>query len=565
MDILDLSLKKYITWENGYNLGESGIRSGTSGEVSSYIPVNEDEIIQYKTITRGNWTAIAFYDKDKNFVSGINESKWLNDCPFTVFDYNIGVVPVPSNAAFVRICRYETDYQGRNTLPKYLKDQYVRFFPTDIKNIIEFEQESTKTVGRIDDEYLIELLPDNQGVKNMVKNAYQMARIEWTPIADFDHNQGTFKAGTKVMGIPYSSTKEIFTYVPQYVSFESYMTAVNNPRSNLYKVKLDEIPYNGKNGRTYYGAVCSTLTSYACGLPYILISEYFGMDKELFEDVGSGYEVDKIKVGDLLQSDSKGHVMVVTRVWTNNDGDRIRFEITEEDGTCAISQNWDREFVQYWLDSHIYKAVRYRKAAEVSYTPYTDFVTLDGEEKTNYEYNKYLYPNRGNKSLYLENDEVVLNLFSDSEVKVILYKDDKRYRTFRNVLGDLSIGTLKYGSYKAQVKLGITKKSEFVYFKVVNIENFIDRKLNRIYFSSANLTPIIISFCNRDGGNVSPTGVQNNLISKQELLQGFKDFDFDFEDFPQLYFRIHCWDEDDNYGRIISRNINIRDGSESPF
>ena len=52
MDILDLSLKKYITWENGYNLGESGIRSSTSGEVSSYIPVNEDEIIQYKTITR---------------------------------------------------------------------------------------------------------------------------------------------------------------------------------------------------------------------------------------------------------------------------------------------------------------------------------------------------------------------------------------------------------------------------------------------------------------------------------------------------------------------------------
>ena len=64
----------------------------------------------------------------------------------------------------------------------------------------------------------------------MVKNAYQMARIEWTPIADFDHNQGTFKAGTKVMGIPYSSTKEILL-VCLSISFES--ETVNNPGQSI--------------------------------------------------------------------------------------------------------------------------------------------------------------------------------------------------------------------------------------------------------------------------------------------------------------------------------------------
>ena len=53
-------------------------------------------------------------------------------------------------------------------------------------------------------------------------------------------------------------------------------------------------------------------------------------------------------------------------------------------------------------------------------------------------------------------------------------------------------------------------------------------------------------------------------ITKEELKQGYKEFGFSFKDNPKLYFQIHCWDEKDQYGKIVTRNVRLRDGMESP-
>ena len=101
------------------------------------------------------------------------------------------------------------------------------------------------------------------GASNAVKKAYQMADIVFFPKTDFSANGRRYSAGKRYEGMVYSSTKEINTYVGEDISFHTFMTAVNNPKSKLYTEKLNESPYHGVNCRAYYGTVCSGLVSYA--------------------------------------------------------------------------------------------------------------------------------------------------------------------------------------------------------------------------------------------------------------------------------------------------------------
>ena len=68
----------------------------------------------------------------------------------------------------------------------------------------------------------------------------------------------------------YSSVKEINTYVGRNVSFYTFMTAVNNPKSKIYTEDLSAPPYHGTHSATYYGITCSQAVNYALGIkgPY---------------------------------------------------------------------------------------------------------------------------------------------------------------------------------------------------------------------------------------------------------------------------------------------------------
>ena len=91
-------------------------------------------------------------------------------------------------------------------------------------------------------ELLPEQLPWNEDVKgsgrmigasNAVKKAYQMADIVFFPKTDFSANSRQYSAGKRYKGLVYSSVKEINTYIGTDVSFHTFMTAVNNPKSKL--------------------------------------------------------------------------------------------------------------------------------------------------------------------------------------------------------------------------------------------------------------------------------------------------------------------------------------------
>lgn len=75
---------------------------------------------------------------------------------------------------------------------------------------------------------------DTIDINAVRKRAQQITNIRWEAKSDVPRKTGHFAAGGTYTGIPYSSVKEMDKFVGFDVSFHTFMTAVNNPRSVLY-------------------------------------------------------------------------------------------------------------------------------------------------------------------------------------------------------------------------------------------------------------------------------------------------------------------------------------------
>ena len=154
-------------------------------------------------------------------------------------------------------------------------------------------------------------LPDSLDIvmsNDVLERAFQMATMEWTPVNPVPMEGGRFYSkGQTVKGVPYSSVKEINTYLFQDVSYYTFMTAVHNPRSVLYTENISHAPYHGKNCAPYYGAVCSSAVMYALGIstPYY-VSQIIRLPS--MERIDN-QEIDSLRVCDVIAK--SGHVQLV--------------------------------------------------------------------------------------------------------------------------------------------------------------------------------------------------------------------------------------------------------------
>ena len=105
-------------------------------------------------------------------------------------------------------------------------------------------------------------------INSVQKRAQQIARIKWKPLGAIPNNNGSYAAGQMVTGMPYSSVKELDKFIGYDVSFHTFMTAVNNPRSVLYTENVGKAPYHGINCASYYGTVCNVTVCYALGIDF---------------------------------------------------------------------------------------------------------------------------------------------------------------------------------------------------------------------------------------------------------------------------------------------------------
>lgn len=375
------------------------------------------------------------------------------------------------------------------------------------------------------------------GALNAVKKAYQLTDVVFTPLSPIEANSKVYSVDGTYTGMIYSSVKEIGTYVGPNVSFHTFMTAIHNPRSKIYTEKINSLPYHGKNCKAYYGTVCSGLVSYALGLDF---ASYDIPVSELMEEVDCS-NIDNIRVADVLWT--SGHVALITNVLRNSEGHVVEMEI------CEAVQSGCRRYsivsLQFsTLMSKSFKRIfRYKELFKnVNYTAVPEFVPVLDEVKVPFTYNDDLCPDKGDKACYLEGENVVVNIMQDYDFLVVLKDNEPYQRIDATTNKDVVLENLPYGDYKAAIYKSQNKgMSDYVYWKVVNIELEPDRTNGRLYFKSANAVPAKMSFSDISGSrkNASTT-LYRHTITDEDRLRGYLEIPVERTQQSFQYINFYC-------------------------
>ena len=395
---------------------------------------------------------------------------------------------------------------------------------------------------------------DSIGAWNAVKKAHQMTDLPIYPVSTL-YAHKTYQSGVEEKGLIYSSTKEINTSVGQDISFYTFMTALHNPRSLLYTERIDSSPYHGKNCRAYYGTVCSGLVTYALGFKItqrsadIPVADYMELVKN--------QDATGVRVADVLWK--KGHVMLVTAVEREAKGGIGKIEYCESVGNgCRRCVLEDGMAFNQMLKKRNLKIYRYKYLFKnTSYVPINEFVAVEGETKLPFVYNEDICTSKGDKACYINGEIVVLNVAKGFK-NVEIYKNKALYKTIRlGKVFDVSVPDLPYGDYQARAVNG-KKKSDYVRWKVIDVNVKIDSDNNKIYFSSANATPVYYEFSDISGNR--PTN-KNRLYAAE-----FSDFDRkngyvrvkaprkpNSKERCYTYVKVHF---ESDYGMVINKPIN---------
>ncbi len=389
------------------------------------------------------------------------------------------------------------------------------------------------------------------GALNAIKRAYQMVELRFTPLVDFGGNQAkTYEAGKEYQGLVYSSVKELHTYVGMDVSFHTFMTAIHNPRSVIYTIDVSKPPYHGRNSAAYYGTVCTGLTTYAFDLNvYKRCLDFKTTD---FYEVVENGSSSTVRLCDVLLSSN--HARLITGIKRDPEtGKAVEIELCESvHSGCRRVQISGKKLDLLLAPGQGRKLYRYKYLDDVKYEPLTDFVALEGEELTDFKYNDDICTSKGDKACYVVGDTVVLNTFNQYRTLEI-YKDSELYGEQRIKRGeDIVLTDLPYGDYCARLVSG-NKKSEYTYWKVIDVNVFVDEENKTVSYSSANARPVYLDFATISGGR-PPQGVfefseedvekgsidiSRYKIAKKNLREG-------------IYVRVHF---ECDYGRVMNKPI----------
>jgi len=177
--------------------------------------------------------------------------------------------------------------------------------------------------------------------------------VRWTPVAETMPNRkgGFFEKGKEYTGVPYSSVREIGRYIGYDISLRTFLAAVENPESVLY---TETLVGKVSNAAAFYGAVCSSYTSYAllCGMPEV--SRHHGPDFRegvvlLQPQSGRATQVGDVIYTPPARENGGSHIEIVTAVTHNEKGEVISVLVEESKPPTTIST--DRTVAEF--DAHL--------------------------------------------------------------------------------------------------------------------------------------------------------------------------------------------------------------------
>lgn len=352
--------------------------------------------------------------------------------------------------------------------------------------------------------FTIEEVPIDEGVKNTIERARVLSQIKWIPLNDLErNNNGIYHSGTLVNGAPYSSVKETQTYIGHDVSLYTFITSTMNPYSLFYTETIDELPYHGTNCKLYYGVVCSSAVMYALGIkaPYSTVS---------FDDTDYFVRCNKQSPADIYLCSvllEPGHMLMVVGIDKDHKNNIVSVDLFEssQSGTRIVTVSYDR-FCERWIQN---KIVQYEYLHIANNTERVNFVS--DIDILNHDITKRLElcPNKGDKSSYAINEDVVVNIITIDQYETIeLYNKNILVNSLD--LSSLSDNKVVYsgllpGEYKVRLSDANDEYSNWAYFEVLDNSTIINDLGDRIHviFNSINAVPEFISFNSRINGAAS--------------------------------------------------------------
>ena len=324
--------------------------------------------------------------------------------------------------------------------------------------------------------------PENAGIENVISRAEQCAAITYSTKAVLPAQKGDIAPDTEIQGIMYSSTREESLYVPNAVSFESYLSAINDPKSYIY-TRVS----NSHNSRTYYGTVCSAFVSYCYDLPCIYTTYQLGLLKQMkhLDD----QSVEKIKLGDMILN-QKNHVCIVIGIERDYQGKIIKITEAEAKPSQVRVRTYSAESFINTLLNQGYEIYRFSLI---------DRVSPPNEDLASITINENLCPRRGNKANWPMGEKVEIDILDAADYdKVELYSDG-RVRSVSDIPESMCISYSGLASGKYEVFLSNEKsRSDPVSFIVVDTDIRVEKLGNgiiKLSFSSSNATPKWYAWC----------------------------------------------------------------------
>ena len=226
--------------------------------------------------------------------------------------------------------------------------------------------------------------PLSDGVKNTLRNALYMYDTFWTPLSDIsawgtsEVTNRQFTAGHTYRGIPYGQPVHEGRYVGTTTPLSDFISAVNDPESRLYTMRGENTWYYTDHGgpiwySPYYSNDCSGFVSAALGIKRHTTRD-IGADTELFQVIGT--DISLARPGDLLNTASGGHVIMVYDVLYDRKGGAVQSVVTiEQTPDIIIIRTFGKDGIngsladlQGKIDGNKYSIVRYKYIDDVKLT-----------------------------------------------------------------------------------------------------------------------------------------------------------------------------------------------------
>lgn len=350
--------------------------------------------------------------------------------------------------------------------------------------------------------------PKDITVLNGYKKAKQMLNVEWTPLLNAIDSipdrwgTGYYEPGVKRTGVPYSAVLETHTYIPQNISFYSFVSAVNNPYSLLYtenvsgdnsrsavgKTYHGHVPADGQRG-TFMGSTCSVLIGYCLGFRVTYGAGEMFRRTDLFVPI-IDQSAQGVELMDILLN--AAHAILVTEVWRTRMGEVVRIKTIEAVGNVR-ERDFTAEDFNYFIVANGYKITRYKDLYKnTEYRPSSVVaVTDEGEPAVSPVFNSDICTFKGDKCSFAEGETIRINFFDGDYAAMEIYNGNDIISTISDLDSslhyvDLTSMDLSYGKYKARMIKSDNSYSDYTYWEILDCGVFFDKKTYTISVSSNN-------------------------------------------------------------------------------